>query len=359
MMQLARREPNRGIVPHARPCLGPDEEAAALRVLRSGRLAPGAEAARLEGLLARLSETADAVALSSGTVALTLALRALGIGERDLVALPSFACAALLHAVRAAGAQPLICDIHPETLALDPASIERRAPRPPAAVVVVHPFGMPAPLEAYRARGLTVIEDCAQALGACDRRRPVGGRGDAAIFSFAPTKVVTCGGPGGALVSPRASVVSLARDLATHDERPTDRARANALMGDLSAAIAAVQLGRLGEFRDRRAAIARRYDNAFPGAGARPPQRPPDTEPLTFRYLLRLPDAGGLIAALGRRGITARRPVHQPLHRLVGSPDPFPGTDAAYRELVSLPMSPALTDEEIDKVIEEVGRCLP
>ncbi|OLC54092.1 MAG: hypothetical protein AUH92_04745 [Acidobacteria bacterium 13_1_40CM_4_69_4] len=344
-------------VPHSRPCLGRDEEEAALRVLRSGRLAPGQEARRCAHLLARATGCADAVLLSSGTTALTMAMRGLGIGERDRVALPSYACAALLHAVRAAGAQPLVCDIDSSTLALDPDDLARRVTADLRAAIVVHPFGVPARIEPLRARGLLVIEDCAQALGARDRDEPVGSCGDAAVFSFAPTKVVTCGGPGGGLASSRAGLVDEVRDLAGHDEKDDARPRWNALMGDLQAAILSVQLSRLREFRDRRAAIARLYDEALaPLDGLRPP--PQGSDPTVYRYLVRVHDAERLLEALNLKGITARRPVFRPLHRLMGLDGDFPRSDRAQQEIVSLPLYPALTDGEAERVAAEVRRCL-
>ncbi len=345
-------------VPHSRPCLGRDEEEAALRVLRSGRLAAGEEARRGAALLARLSGNPDAVLLSSGTTALTLAIRALAIGPRDQVAVPSYVCAAVVHAIRAAGARPLVCDIDPSTLVLDPEDVARRATADLRAVIVVHPFGSPVRLEPLRARGLLVIEDCAQALGARERGEPVGSRGDAAVFSFAPTKLVTCGGPGGGLTSPRAGLVDQARDLAGHDQKEDGRQRWNALMGDLHAAILAVQVARLQEFRDRRSAIARRYDEALAPLGVLRPPQAQGAEAIAYRYVVRVQDAGRLLEALNRRGIAARRPVDRPLHRLLGLDGDFPGSEQAQKGMVSLPLYPALTDDEAERVIGEVRRCL-
>ncbi len=360
MSATARRPAASGApIPHSRPCLGRDEEAAALRVLRSRRLAPGCEAARCEALLARLADGADAVALASGTLALTLALRALGLGPRERVAIPSYACAALLHAVRAAGGVPVPCDIDPATLVLDPEDAVRRGGNGLRAVVVVHPFGVPARLEPFRARGLLVVEDCAQALGASDRDWPVGARGDAAVFSFGPTKPVTCGGPGGALVSPRAALVRAARDLATHDGKTEDGARVNGLMGELHAAITAAQIGRLREFRDRRATLARRYDEAFAALPFSRPAVPEGARPIVYRYLVRTPGAERLMERLRDRGVSARRPVLVPLHRLAGESGAFPATDAAQSEIVSLPIYPDLADAEVERVVEEVIRCRP
>jgi len=356
--RAGRSIPADAAVPHSRPCLGPEEEAAALRMVRSGRLAPGDEAKRGAELLARTCGSAEAVLLSSGTSALTLALRALGIGRRDRVAVPSYVCAAVLYAVRDAGAQPLVCDIDPTTLALDPEDLARRTTNDLRAVIMVHPFGVPVRTEPLRARGLLVIEDCAQALGASERGGPVGGSGDAAVFSFAPTKVVTCGGPGGGLASSRAGVVDAARDLAGHDEKDDARQRWNALMGDLHASILAVQLARLGEFRGRRAAIAGRYDEALASFGLRRASPPPGTSPIAYRYLVRVPDADLLLRSLERRGIAARRPVYRPLHRLLDLEGEFPHTERAQREVVSLPLYPALTDAEAEHVVGEVRRCL-
>ncbi len=353
---LARK---RGLIPHSRPCLGTEERQAADRVLSSGRLAPGAEAARLEGYLVRLTDAADALAVSSGTMALTLALRALGLGPRDEVAIPSYACAALLHAVHAAEAKPLLADIDPHTLALDPEDLARRHSGRLCAAVIVHPFGLPAPPEPFRARGLMVIEDCAQAIGAADGDRPVGSRSEAAIFSFSPTKIITCGGPGGALTSPQGALIRRARDLAIHDEREDVRSRVNGLMGDLHAAIAGVQVGRLREFRARRDVIAARYDEAFRSSGLERVTALPSTRPIVYRYIVRTSDAMSLINRLEERGITARRPVFSPLHRMAAASGEFPGTEEAHRTLVSLPIYPALSDEEVETIIEEVHECLP
>ncbi|MEE9292170.1 MAG: DegT/DnrJ/EryC1/StrS family aminotransferase, partial [Acidobacteriota bacterium] len=227
------------------------------------------------------------------------------------------------------------------------------------AVVIVHPFGFPARAEPFRARGLMVVEDCAQAIGAADGDRPVGSRGEIAIFSFSPTKIITCGGPGGALTSSQAALIHRARDLAIHDEREDARSRVNGLMGDLHAAIAGVQVGRLREFRTRRDVIAARYDEAFQSSRLERVTALPSTRPIVYRYIVRTSDAMSLIARLEERGITARRPVFSPLHRMVAASGTFPGTEEAHRELVSLPIYPALGDDEVETIIEEVRECLP
>lgn len=346
------------VVPHARPWLGADEEEAARRVLRSARLAPGAEAARFEGLLSRLAGAADAVALNSGTTALTLALRALGVREGAAVIVPSYTCAALLHAVAGAGAKPLVCDIDPDTLAPDPDRLRLGAAASARAIVVVHPFGMPLPLEALRLPGRLVIEDCAQSPGARIAARPVGSSGDAAVFSFGPTKLLTCGGPGGGLASPDPAVVRAARDLAGHDEKDDDRPRLNGLMGDLHAAVAATQVGRFPLVVGRRRAIVERYDAAFEGLALRP-RLARAAQPVFYRYLLGVPGrAGAILDALRKKGIQARSPVHRPLHRLASGSPACPGADEAHARWISLPLSAAFSNAEVDRVIGEVTACL-
>ena len=346
------------VVPHSRPCVGRGEEEAALRVLRSGRLAPGPEAADAAALLANLAGCAGAVLLASGTTALTLALRAIGVGPREQVAVPSYACAALVHAVRAAPARPLVCDIDPQTLALSCEDLARRARGSVRIAIVVHPFGVPVGIGPFRARGIQVIEDCAQAIGAAAQGAPTGSRGDLAAFSFAPTKPVTCGGPGGGLAGTQAGLLAAVRDLAAHDEQDDDRPRLNALMGDLHAAVARVQMGRLREFRDRRAAIARRYDQAFASLPLPRPAPPPGSEPFVYRYCVRVQEADRFLQEINGRGVAARRPVYRPLHLLLGLQGSFPHTERAQREIVSLPLYPDLADREVERVIAEVGRCL-
>jgi dTDP-4-amino-4,6-dideoxygalactose transaminase len=367
----ALRPEARRVVPHSRPWLGADEEEAALRVLRRARLAPGAEAARLEGLVARLAGAADAVAVGSGTLALTLALEGLGVRKDDQVAVPAYGCAALLHAVLAMGASPLVCDIDPDTLALDPDDVRRRATARLAALVLVHPFGWPVGIEPYRALGLAIVEDCAQSPGASVGRLPVGARGDAAIFSFGPTKPVTCGGPGGALAAPVARLVREARERVTHDEREDAQPRLNGLMGDLHAAIATAQIGRLPEIVARRRAIADRYDRALGGLPIEKPHPAEGGHTVHHRYLFRLHDrpatrdlraapsqAAATIAALQSAGVMARPPVFRPLHALLPGADPCPGADEAHARWISLPLSPAFTEPEIDYVVDQVRACL-
>jgi dTDP-4-amino-4,6-dideoxygalactose transaminase len=260
--------------------------------------------------------------------------------------------------VRAVPARPLVCDVDPETLCLDPQDLRRRAGRTLRAVVVVHPFGHPAEAEDCRVAGAHLVEDCAQSPGAVLRGAPVGARGDAAVFSFAPTKLVTCGGPGGALASSSARLVARARDLAEHDEKDDATPRLNGLMGDLHAAIAAAQIERIGDLVARRSAIASLYDAAFEDRGWARPRMPAGARCVSYRYLLRIPrGASRLLDGLQASGIMARRPVFRPLHELCHGTRRCPGAKAAHLQWISLPLFSSMSDGDVEQVISAVLRC--
>ena len=140
------------VIPHSKPTIGREEERAVVRVLRSGQLGGGAEVERLEREIARFAGTRHATATQTGTAALHLALLGLGIGPRKRVLLPSYVCAAVLHAVRYTGARPVLVDVDPATANLDPADARRKA-RGAAAIIVPHMFGLPAPLGELRSGG--------------------------------------------------------------------------------------------------------------------------------------------------------------------------------------------------------------
>ncbi len=346
------REP---VIPHSRPSLGAAEAKAAAAVLRLGQVAQGPEVAAFEAEVAARMGLRGGVAVASGTAALHLALLALKVGPGDAVLLPSYTCAALLHAVRLAGAEPVLADVDPATGNLDPEAARRARTPHCRALILVHAFGLPADAEALRGLGLPIVEDCAQALGATAGGRPVGSRGEMAICSFYATKVIATG-EGGMLLSDRPEVLAVARELRAYDEAPDARLRFNYKMTDLQAAVGRVQLGRLPELLGRRAAIAETYGKALDDAPVSLPAEVPGR--IYYRFVIRVP--GGAEAALqafAGRGITCRRPVHTPLHRLLGK-EGFPGAEEAWRTSLSLPCAPALTDGEVTRVAEAARAIL-
>lgn len=322
-------------IPHSAPAIGDAEVRAAERVLRSGYLAQGAEVAAFEEECAAIVGRKHGIAVSSGTAALHLALSALGVQEGLRVALPSYACASLLTAVHSHRAKPVLCDVNPEHT-LDSAAVPENA----AAVIAVHLFGAKAAVPA----GKCIIEDIAQSIGG-----KTGRDGQVAVTSFYATKLVTTG-EGGMLFTDDQGIAEFARDRRDYDNRDDFVQRHNYKMTDLQAAIGRVQLQRLPEFIATRRAIAARYTEAFAGL---PFERPADGDShVYFRYVIGVDDREGLEAFLNGRGIEAKRPVYRPAHHYLGGA--FPNAERAHRRCLSLPVYPALVEDDVRYVIDSV-----
>lgn len=343
------------MIPHSRPTLDEEDAAATARVVLGGVLAQGPEVAAFEQALgARLGVEACA-AVSSGTTALELALRALDVGAGDEVLIPTFACDALYHAVHRCGAAAVPVDADPETLTMSANDATRRLGARTRALVVPHAFGLAIDLEPFLAFGLPVVEDCAQALGARAGGRPAGALGSVSVCSFYATKLMTTG-EGGLVAGPRALVARVveARD---YDERTDLGFRMNAKMTDLQAALGRSQLRRLDGFLERRRAIAARYRARLAGLGC---GLPPDVgeRHVYHRFVVAVPrPVDGVIARFDERGVVARRPVHRPLHRALGI-EGFPEAERLWACLVSLPCYPTLTDDEVDRVAATLAEAL-
>jgi dTDP-4-amino-4,6-dideoxygalactose transaminase len=331
--------------------MGAEEAQAAAAVVASGQLAEGPETAAYELEIAGRLGCGHAVAVSSGTAALHLALAAMGVGAGDEVIVPSFVCTALVHAVTAVGATPVPADIDPATLNLDPADARRRLTPRTAALVLPHLFGRVADPAPVLELGVPLVEDCAHALGARLDGRPAGSFGHAAVTSSYATKLIATG-EGGAVATSSAALAAAVRELKQYDRRPLDRTRYNFKFTDLQAAVGRVQLRRLEAFIQRRREIAARYHSAFGpplGGGGETLGR------IFFRYVLDAgSDAEDLIRRAARAGVTCERPVHTPLHRLMELAG-FPATEDAWRRAVSIPIYPALTDPEVERIVSVLG----
>lgn len=219
-----------------------------------------------------------------------------------------------------------------------------------AAIVVVHPFGLPVDLDPFLEWGLPVVEDCAQALGAFYRGRPVGSFGTVSVFSFYATKMVAAG-EGGILAASSGSLLETARRMRLGGSH--EPGSFNHKLSDLAASLGLAQLGRLDEFVAARIKIAERYDADFAGTAVRIPPESSAAEPSFSRYVVKVPDAGMLIAELARRGVEARPGIADPL---VGrrEADVYPAAAQAAAECVSLPIYPSLVDFEVDFVVRAV-----
>jgi perosamine synthetase len=343
------------LIPHSRPSLGDDDARAVARVIRSGQVAQGPEVAAFEAEVAtRLGVTA-AAAVSSGTVALELALRAVGVGTGDEVIVPTYVCDALHHAVVRAGARPVLADADPRTHALAVDDVRRRVGVRTRAIVVVHPFGRAVDVAPFAALGVPVVEDCAQALGAEVAGRAAGGAGAVAVCSFYATKLITTG-EGGA-VGGASSAVASVRDAREYDERTDLAPRGNAKLTDLQAALGRSQLARLDAFIARRRAIARRYRRALAGAPCTVPEDPGAAH-VYHRFVVEIErPLDAVIGALAARGVTARRPVFRPIHRATGAHG-YPEAERLWQRALSLPCYPTLGDAEVDAVATALREVL-
>jgi dTDP-4-amino-4,6-dideoxygalactose transaminase len=349
-------------IPHSRPALGDREAAAVAEVMASGQIALGPRAARLEAATARAvglsvdsSPSPPAVAVSSGTAALLVALRALGIGPGDEVLIPAYACASLNQAVRYCGASPRFFDSDPATLNPDADDARRRRGPRSAACIVPHMFGRPADMAAFRALDLPLVEDCAQTLGVRSGHRLVGSLGDVSVCSFYATKLVA-GGEGGMVLSSQRALVDRARALRDCEGERVDEDAFNFKMTDIHAAVAEVQLQRLGEFLARRAQLAARYRAALQGAAVDLPE--PATEHAWFRYVVRLreEDLDALLARAEDAHLGCRRPVG----RLAATVDlsRLPGCREAWDKACSVPLYPGLSDDEAADVARRFSELL-
>ncbi len=309
------------MIPHSAPTLGAAEARAASKVLASRQLA---DARSLERRLSRLLGKSSR-AVSSGSAALHLALLALGVRRGDRVALPTYACAAVLNAVHYVGGRPIFldCDGNGNVAAV-----------PGCVTIVSHMFGLPAPFGGPR-----ILEDFAMALGARKPRGP-------AIGSFYATKVVTTG-QGGFVAGCDVD------DLLDYDNRDDYRVRYNYRMSGIAAAIGEVQLGRLSGFIKRRRRIAEYYFRELERARVELPVRAANH--IYYRFVVRARDADALIRFLRERGIEAKRPVYRPLHTYFADVrGNFRGAEEMHRRAVSLPIYPSLSDRDAARVVGAV-----
>lgn len=356
---MSQRASGSRTVALARPVLGRAEEEAVLRVLRSGRLVCGPEVEAFEAAFTAVAGTARAVAVSSGTAALLLALQALELGPGAEVIVPALTFMATANAVRLAGAVPVAADVDPDSLNLDPRSASATAGPRTAAVMPVHQFGLPADLAALVAAlpGIRMIEDAACAAGA--KTGP--SRGVCACYSFHPRKTLTTG-EGGMVATDDDALAERVVRLRQHGVGSDGRVAGvgyNLRMGEMAAAVGRVQLERLPDLLGRRRRAATWYREGLSGLGwlVRPDAK--GAERHTYQsYVVRLAPGAPvgrdeLVQCLRERGIGCQ-PCATPVHRLPACPDPprVPLTvseQAADRGLF-LPMHAGLEEDDVSYV---------
>lgn len=341
-------------VPHNRPLIADADRQAVSAVLASGWIAEGPAVAALEKAFAHMNGGGASCAVSSGTAALFLALRGLGIAGGDVVAVPTYSCSALLNAVNMLGARPIPVDVRADDFTIDPASVARVAPDAKA-VIAVHTFGASAPVAALKATGKLVVEDCCQSLGGGQ-----GCEGDAAVYSFYATKIIT-GGQGGLVWDRSGKVAEAARDYREFDCRETYEPRFNFQMTDIQAAMILSQFERLADIRVRRRAIREKY-LASAGhllAGGWKLQAGLDAAThLPYRFVLVAPNGQAreaLQANLKQAGVSSIVPVepYELLHRYTKlNEKDYPASEMLAAQALSVPLYPSLSDADVKTVCD-------
>ncbi len=338
-------------------------------VLSHGHFIGGPEVEIFEETFAEYCGAALCVGVGNGTDALELIFAGLGIGPGDEVIVPANTFVATVEAVCTAGARPRFVDVDPNTLEMDPDAVAAAIGPRTAAVVAVHLFGQMVDMDrltpVVQRHGIALIEDAAQAHGARFGGRRAGSVGLAAAFSFYPGKNLGALGDGGAVVSDDASLGARIRELANHGRNRSGhhlhgvRGR-NSRLDTLQAAILTAKLPRLDEDNHRRRSSMQRYRERLPTACV-PLALHPKAEPVHHLAVVQVPDRAAAIAALDAAHIGWGLHYPVPCHRqpaYVGFADePLPVTERAADRILSLPMSPTLTDAQVDRVGEVLSRA--
>jgi perosamine synthetase len=366
------------VIPLAQPDVGAREEELILEVLRSGQLSLGPMGERFERESAAWLGVEDAVMTSSGTTALHLGVRALGWGEGDEVVTSPFSFVASANCLLYEGAKPVFVDIEEETLDLDPAAAADAVGERTVGLLPVHIFGFPAlmaELEVLAQRhGLGILEDACEALGAVDSEgRKVGARGNLATFAFYANKQMTTGE--GGMIIPRDPDEAARLRSERNQGRAVDmgwldhdRLGFNYRLSDLAAALGVAQVEKLDSLLERRAAVARMYEERLVGLeGVRTPVASRGAEVRSwFVYTVRLPqgaDRDAVIRRLGERGVASKAylpciHLFPHLRELGYREGQFPVAEAAAADSLALPFFPAMGEDQVERVCQELAGAL-
>jgi len=352
------------LIPIARPVIGEDEKQAVLRVLESGQLAQGRLVREFEEAFAQWLGVRQAVAVSSGTAALMLALQAHGIGPGDEVITTPFSFIATANAVLYVGARPVCAYVRSDDFNIDPAEVEGRMTPRTKAILPVHLYGHPAPMAEIMSiaqrHDLLVVEDAAQAHGAQLNSRKVGTFATA-CFSFYPTKNMTTG-EGGMVTTDDSQIADLLRKLRDQGQAALyhhELLAYNWRMTEIAAAMGRAQFRRLDELNERRRRNADFLSQRLKGVIT--PVEREGYRHVYHQYTVRVPQRrDALLEHLRERGIGTRiyypTPIHQqPVYRKLGYEDDLPIAQRLAAEVLSLPVHPSLTADELERIVESVS----
>lgn len=341
---------------------------AVLDVLSSGKYILGPNVQKLETDFAKYCDTNYSIGVASGTDALHLALRALGIGEGDEVITTAFTFVATTETIAIVGATPVFVDIDEKTYNIDVTKIEAQITDKTKAIMPVHLYGQPVDmdpiLEIAKKHNLYVIEDCAQAVGATYKGKKVGSFGDFGCFSYFPTKNLGCAGDGGMITTNNEELAQKINVLRNHGSKKRyyhEELGLNSRLDDIQAAVINVKLKYIDDFNNRRREIASRYNEYFQDVpDIITPNVREDVQHVYHQYTVRVPNRDKIHEALKEDGVMTMIYYPVPLHRqkihlnLGVDPSTLPITEKYTDEVLSLPIFPELTEDEIKTVAESL-----
>ncbi|HEX9113378.1 MAG TPA: DegT/DnrJ/EryC1/StrS family aminotransferase [Nitrospirota bacterium] len=345
---------------------------AVLGVMESTHFILGPQGKALEAEVAAYHGVRHAVSVASGTDALHLALIAAGITRGDEVITTPFTFIATAEAISYVGAVPVFVDIDPVTFNIDAAKVEAAITKKTKAIVPVHLYGQPAEMERLlslaRERNLRIIEDCAQSFGAEYRGRKTGSFGDFGCFSFFPSKNLGGYGDGGMVITGDQTLAERLLSLRNHGSRVRyyhDEIGYNSRLDEIQAAVLRVKFKHIDEYNKRRRKNALSYSKHLSGAGVRTPGEVQETRHVFHQYTIRVKNRDAVKQRLDEGKTTSSMiyypvPLHlQTAYRDLGmKPGSLPAAEQAAQEVLSLPMYPELTEEQIMTVAEAVKRAL-
>ncbi len=354
------------MIPHSRPTISKEDVSSVADNLISGQIASGKETTLFVEEMSKFIGVRGGIVTNSGTNALHLALKAIGIKTGDEVVLPSYVCASVQNAVNYTGATPVLADIESDEYNIDPESVEKKISKKTKAIIVPHMFGTPANLGKLLTLGVPIIEDCAQAIGAKYGGKRVGSLGDLSVFSFYATKILTTG-QGGMVLTNSPKLLENLANLTKYDELKEYGIAYNYELADFSAALGRNQLKRLDSFIKKRNEIAKIYDGVFEQIGKKGRI---SRKGICFRYVVEVDNPDRFIDAMKKCGVNCAKPVFKPLHQYFeakpqklrakrddldsNKSKEFPNTERAMNRAVSIPVYPSLTDSEIAQILDAI-----
>jgi perosamine synthetase len=358
------------MIPIAKPMIGEEEKRAVLEVLSSGMLTQGLKVEEFETSFARYIGTKYAIATSSGTTALHTALLATGIKNEDEVITTPFSFIASANSILYCGAKPVFADIDPKTFNINPEEVKEKISRKTKAILAVHLYGQPCAMDALREicqdHGLLLIEDACQAHGAEYGRKKVGSFGDCAAFSFYPTKNMTTG-EGGMITTDSREIAEKARMIRGHGSKIRyhhETLGYNYRMTDIAAAIGIEQLKKLDGMNEKRIKNANLLTEGLGKIdGLVPPHVSPRARHVFHQYTIRVSNRDELSKKLIKKGVETGIyypiPIHrQKLYERLYDADELLEAEKASREVLSLPVHPAVSEENIRFIISSFKESL-